>query len=279
MAKKPHRPSLPPKAASHPNRGYNDARTHEKKALSGGGSSGGHFVYGWHAVNAALANPERSVTRILASPAAAEKLKLPARRLPNPHIMEPRELDRILGSESVHQGIAAELRPLEPYAIEDIINIDNPKGPIVILDQVSDPHNVGAIMRSAAAYDAIAVVYPKDHSAPETATMAKAASGALDLVKRVQVTNLATAMRELKEAGWWIIGLEGESKTLFSNIKFAAKTVLVLGAEGKGMRRLTADCCDERARLPMGEGMESLNVSNAAAIALYQLYISRKNHG
>ncbi len=264
MAQKKHqRASLPPK------------RNHSNHS-SPGNASGGHWVYGWHAVNAALANPERHILRIIASNTAAERLQLPKRKLPNPHIMEPRELDRILGSESVHQGIAAEVRPLEPYSIEDILAIENPKGPILILDQVSDPHNVGAIMRSAAAYDAIAVVFPKDHSAPETATMAKAASGALDVVKRVQVTNLATAMRELKDAGWWIIGLEGESSKLYSDIKFSAKTVIVLGAEGKGMRRLTADLCDERARLPMGTQMESLNVSNAAAIALYHIYINKR---
>lgn len=274
--KKQDRPSLPSKSAPNPHRGHS-TRAHEKKG-SPAPAGGGYFVYGWHAVNAALANPERAVTRILASPAAAEKLKLPNRRLPNPHIMEARELDRILGHDAVHQGIAAEVKPLEPYSIEDILAIENPKGPILILDQVSDPHNVGAIMRTAAAYDAIAVVFPKDHSAPETATMAKAASGALDLVRRVSVTNLATAMRELKEAGWWIIGLEGESPTLYSNLKFSGKTAIVLGAEGKGMRRLTADLCDERARLPMGSGMESLNVSNAAAIALYHLYLAR-HHG
>ncbi len=228
-------------------------------------------------MQAALANPERIVLRIVASESAAERLQFP-RKLPTPHIMEARELDRMLGADAVHQGIAAEVRPLEPYVLEDIIHLKNPKGPILILDQVSDPHNVGAIMRSAAAYDAVAIIFPKDHSAPETAVMAKAASGALDLVKRVQVTNLATAMRELKDAGWWIIGLEGEATTLLPNIKPGAKTVLVLGAEGKGMRRLTAENCDERARLPMGTQMESLNVSNAAAIALYQLYMSKQTH-
>lgn len=264
--KKPHRQSLPPK----------QLRAQSTFTASGGG---GHWVYGWHAVNAALANPERSVLRIIASPSAAERLKLPNRKLPNPHIMEPRELDRLLGADAVHQGIGAEVRALEPYLLDDILHLEHPRGPIVILDQVSDPHNVGAIMRSAAAYDAVAVIIPKDHSAPETATMAKAACGALDIVKRVQVTNLATAMRELKEAGWWIIGLEGESTQLFSDLKFAPKTVLVLGAEGKGMRRLTAESCDDRARLPMGTGMESLNVSNAAAIALYHLYLSRARHG
>lgn len=268
-AKKHSRPPLPPET-SHGRMRYSTGTT----AQAGGG---GHWVYGWHAVKAALANPERVVTRIIASPGAADKLVLPARRLPTPHIMEPREIDRILGSAAVHQGIAALVQALEPYMLEDILNIRNPTGPILILDQVSDPHNVGAILRSAAAYDAIAVIFPKDHSAPETAIMAKAACGALDIVRRVQVTNLAAAMRELKENGWWIIGLEGESDRLLCDMKFSAKTVLVLGAEGKGMRRLTAECCDERARLPMGKHMESLNVSNAAAIALYQLYLSRRS--
>ena len=238
--------------------------------------SGGFWVYGWHAVNAALANPERTVLRIVASEIAAEKLKLP-RNLPTPHVMEGRELDRILGADAVHQGIGAEVKPLEAYDLQDIIHASS--GTLVILDQVSDPHNVGAILRSAAAYDAIAVILPKDHSAPETATMAKAASGALDIIPRITVTNLAAAMRELKEAGWWIIGLEGEAKQELTDLKFAAKTVMVLGAEGKGMRRLTADLCDERVRLPMGSRMDSLNVSNAAAVALYHLYISGKRRG
>lgn len=240
-------------------------------------TSGGIWVYGWHAVNAALANDQRTVLRIVATEANARELQLP-RRLPNPHVMEMREIDRLVGSESVHQGIAAEVRPLEPYVLEDIIHIEQPTGPVVILDQVSDPHNVGAILRSAAAYDAIAVITPKDHSAPETATMAKAASGALDVIPRITVTNLAAAMRELKEAGYWIIGFEGESKTLLTDVKITGKIALVLGAEGKGMRRLTGDLCDERVRLPMGARMESLNVSNAAAVALYHLYVS-KHHG
>lgn len=268
MAKKhPQRQSLPPKRPAGQSH-------HATPSAAGGG--GGHWVYGWHAVNAALANPERVVTRIVASPAAAEKLKLPNRRLPNPHVMDAREIDRVLGADAVHQGIGAMVQPLEPYGIEDILNIADPKGPVVILDQVSDPHNVGAIMRTAAAYDAVAVVFPKDHSAPETAAMAKAACGALDVVRRVQVTNLATAMRELKDAGWWIVGLEGESKRELPELRFGAKTVIVLGAEGKGMRRLTADLCDERVRLPMGSRMESLNVSNAAAVALYHLYVQRR---
>lgn len=267
MAKKhPHRQSLPPKAP----RGQS---THA--ALPQGT---GHWVYGAHAVAAALSNPERIVLRIVAGPQAAEKLKLPNRKLPTPHIMEMREIDRIVGTEAVHQGIAALVQPLEAYDLSDVLGIERPRGPVVILDQVSDPHNVGAIMRSAAAYDAVAVIVPKDHSAPETAVMAKAACGALDIVKRVVVTNLANAMRELKDAGWWIIGLEGEATKELSDIQLGAKTVIVLGAEGKGMRRLTGDLCDERVRLPMGRGMESLNVSNAAAITLYHCFVSRR-HG
>lgn len=278
MAKKhkpsPNRTSLPRKEevvrAKH---GHAPQQRHPAQA------GGGHYVYGWHAVNAALANDQRTVLRIIATEANARELDLSKRRLPTPHIMDSREIDRIVGSEAVHQGIAAEVRPLEPYVLEDIINIENPAGPVVILDQVSDPHNVGAIMRTAAAYDAIAVITPKDHSAPETATMAKAASGALDVVPRVVVTNLATAMRELKDAGYWIIGFEGESKKLLTDIKLTGKIALVMGAEGKGMRRLTGDLCDERVRLPMGERMESLNVSNAAAVALYHLYISKHHAG
>ena len=266
MAKKPRPPLL-----AHPH--SNHARS---KPAPNDGS--GAWVYGWHAVNAALANPERIVTRILVSEAGSGRLKLP-RPLPSPHVVEARELDRVLGADAVHQGIAARVLPLEPLVLEDIIHIEHPRGPIIILDQVSDPQNVGAILRSAAAFDAIAVMYPKDHSAAETPAMAKAACGGMDMVPRIQVTNLASAMRELQQAGWWIIGLEGESQTLLSDVKVGAKTVLVLGAEGKGMRRLTAECCDERVRLPMGTRMESLNVSNAAAVALYHLYISKVSHG
>lgn len=271
-----HRTHLPKAGEKHAPRRQDRSpsksdRPHPKSDRAHSQASGGFWVYGWHAVNAALNNPERTVLRIVASAIAAEKLKLP-RRLPNPQVLDGRELDRILGADAVHQGIGAEVKPLEPYVLEDIIDRDS--GTILVLDQVSDPHNVGAILRSAAAYDAVAVMLPKDHSAPETATMAKTASGALDVIPRVVVTNLANAMRELKEAGWWIIGLEGEAKKQLTDVKFSPKTVLVLGAEGKGMRRLTADMCDERVRLPMGSKMESLNVSNAAAVALYHLYIS-----
>ena len=260
---KKHRQSLPKPERQH--------RPHH--APKGDSSGNSIWLYGWHAVEAALANPERLVKRLITSPIAREKLKLPNRNIPAPEIMEPRAMDHLLGSDAVHQGIAALVQPLPIYVLEDVLY---KSGVLVILDQVSDPHNVGAILRSAAAFDAIGVITPKDNSAPETATMAKSASGALDIVPRVTVTNLASAMRELKAEGWWIIGLAGEAASVLTDIKIGEKTVLVLGAEGKGMRRLTAEHCDELARLPISPRMESLNVSNAAVLALYHCAVSGK---
>ena len=235
-------------------------------------TSGSYWIYGWHAVNAALANPDRPVRRILVSEAGESRLKLP-RKLPDAQVMPAREMDNLLGRDAVHQGIAALVAPLPGHVLEDVLHAQ--QGVLLILDQVSDPHNVGAILRSAAAFGALAVITPKDHSAPETAVMAKAACGGLDVVPRITVTNLASALRDLKNEGWWVIGLDGEATQNLSAIKPSAKTVLVLGAEGKGMRRLTIESCDELAKLPMDPRMESLNVSNAAAIGLYQLFASR----
>lgn len=237
-------------------------------------TSGSYWIYGWHAVEAALANETRPIRRIVVSEAAASRLKLP-RKLNAPQVLPPREIDQLLGRDAVHQGIAALVAPLPGYVLEDVIHRE--RGTLLVLDQVSDPHNVGAILRSAAAFDALGVITPKDHSAPETAVMAKAACGAVDIVPRITVTNLASALRDLQAEGWWIIGLDGDATQLLSAIKPSAKTVLVLGAEGRGMRRLTAESCDELAKLPMDPRMESLNVSNAAAIALYQLYAG--SHG
>ena len=251
------RQSLPPK-------GRENHRTHGPSP-----AGGGYWIYGRHAVAAALHNKEREVVRIIT---AAEPPELP-RKLPVPEKLDMREIDRLVGENAVHQGIAAQVRPLAGYVLEDVLYLD--KGPLVILDQVSDPHNVGAILRSAAAFDAVAVIVPKDHSASETAVMAKAACGALDIVKLVTVTNLAAAMRDLKENGWWTVGLDGDATQSLTELKLDAKTVLVLGAEGKGMRRLTTESCDFMARLPISKRMESLNVSNAAAIALYTLYTSQ----
>jgi 23S rRNA (guanosine2251-2'-O)-methyltransferase len=248
--------------------------THARHARADRAPTGHYWIYGWHAVNAALANPERDVRRIIASEQSIAKLKLP-RKLPDVQETHGRDIDHILGSDAVHQGIAALVSPLEQFVLEDVLHATS--GTLLILDQVSDPHNVGAIFRSAAAFGAVGIVAPKDHSAPETAVLAKAACGGLDIVPRITVTNLASAIRELKEHNWWVIGLDGEAKTELPKLKPGKKTALVLGAEGKGMRRLTAELCDECVRLPMDARMESLNVSNAAAIALYHFYAG--NHG
>jgi 23S rRNA (guanosine2251-2'-O)-methyltransferase len=270
---------MPPKHRSHlPKSAPRTSREHQpRQNQSKADAGGGYWLHGWHAVAAALANPERVVKRIIVSQNARDRFKAPDRKLPAPEFLEPRAIDNLLGNDAVHQGIGALVQPLSGYVLEDIIH--KPSGVILVLDQVSDPHNVGAILRSAAAFDAVAVLAPKDNSAPETASMAKTASGALDVVPRIAVTNLASTLRDLKEAGWWVIGLAGEATRALHEIKLGAKTVLVLGAEGKGMRRLTGELCDELAKLPISPQMESLNVSNAAAIALYHCALNGGQRG
>lgn len=230
--------------------------------------AGRYWLYGAHAVEAALANPERKVRRILSLRDTAFHYPLESHH-PRPEIMEQKEMVLLLGPDSVHQGIAIEVEPLEQPFLEEVIRGDRP---LIILDQVTDPHNVGAILRSAAAFDAAAVILPKDHSPAETAVMAKSASGALDIVPLVTVTNLAASLREIQEAGYWVAGLTGNASTSFADAKLGTRTCLVMGAEGKGMRRLTEESCDILVKLPISARMESLNVSNAAAIALFCLY-------
>lgn len=245
----------------HGKRGQRGTAKHTERA-------GRYWLYGAHAVAAALSNPERKIKRILSLRDAAFAYPLESYH-PRPEILEQKELVLLLGPEAVHQGVAVEVEPLEQPFLDEVIRGDRP---LLVLDQVTDPHNVGAILRSAAAFDAGAVIVPKDHSAPETAVMAKSASGALDIVPLVTVTNLATALREIQEAGYWVAGLSGHASMTVSEAKLHRKTCLVLGAEGKGMRRLTEESCDVLVKLPMSERMESLNVSNAAAIALFCLY-------
>lgn len=231
-------------------------------------SSKTYWLYGIHAVEAALLNPERTIRRIIAVRDLHADIPHDP-RYPKPEILEYREIELMMGPGAVHQGIACEVEPLEHAHLDEVIRGDKP---LILLDQVTDPHNVGAILRSAAAFDAAAVIMTKDHSPSETAVMAKAASGALDLVPLVTVVNLAAAIREIQEAGYWTVGLTGEAKQTITEAKLSRKTALVLGAEGHGMRRLTAESCDILAKLPISERMESLNVSNAAAVALYTLY-------
>ncbi|MBI3444538.1 MAG: 23S rRNA (guanosine(2251)-2'-O)-methyltransferase RlmB [Magnetospirillum sp.] len=236
----------------------------------GGGGGSSIWLYGLHAVNAALANPDRQFRRLVATNEAAKSL--PASKMAVEHL-DRTDIDRLLPAGAVHQGVALLVEPLPATTIEDVIRTADmaERAMILVLDQVTDPHNVGAILRSAAAFGAMAVVAPDRHAPDETGTLAKAASGALERMPLVRVTNVVRALEDLKKAGFWIAGLTADSPKTLAEAGLSGKVVLVLGAEGEGMRRLTREHCDHLVRLPMTGEMESLNVSNAAAIALYEM--------
>lgn len=230
-------------------------------------------LYGRHAVTAALANPNRIIRKIWGVRDVINALELPP-VLPIV-FADGADLGRMVPSDAPHQGIVAEVEPLEDVWLGDILEEgaqDEPgkARPILVLDQVTDPHNVGAIFRSAAAFDALAIVTQDRHAPPESGVLARAASGALEIMPWVRVVNLARALDEIAEAGYWRIGLDGEAtETLDTALKGVDKVALVLGAEGDGLRHNSIAHCDMIARLPISPRMESLNVSNAAAIALY----------
>ncbi|KQS02109.1 RNA methyltransferase [Sphingomonas sp. Leaf357] len=225
--------------------------------------------WGRHAVIAALANPERVVRKIWATREAMAALDIP----PVVPIVfaDVADLGRMVPGDAPHQGLVAEVDPLEDIWLGDLLQQGaDDNRPLLVLDQVTDPHNVGAILRSAAAFDALGIITPDRHAPPESGTIARSASGALEVVPWVRVVNLARALDEIAEAGYWRVGLAGEAtQTLDKAIGQQARIALVLGAEGEGMRHNTAQHCDELAKLPISHKVESLNVSNAAAIALY----------
>jgi len=235
---------------------------------SGRGSAGAVRLWGHHAVEAALKNPERKHRKLWATRDAVANLdgELPA-DFPV-EWADPADLARLVARDAPHQGLVLDCEPLEELFLDEVLTGD-PARPVVVLDQVTDPHNVGAILRSAAAFDACAVVTQDRHAPPESGTLAKSASGALEVVPWVRVVNLARALDEIGEAGYWRIGLDGEGPVTLGEALPAGPVALVLGAEGDGMRHNVVQHCDALARLPISAAMESLNVSNAAAIALY----------
>ena len=248
---------------------------------------GADWLYGRHAVAAALANPQRRWRRLaVLSGQEAEAAALVAasraerRGLADPiAVLDRAALETLLPEDAVHQGWALQVEPLDPADLDDILRAvsviqgaaTERRALIVMLDQVSDPHNVGAVLRSAAAFGAAALIV-SEHGMPQAdATLGKAASGALDLVPLVRVVNLARALDRLKEEGFWSCGLDEDAPVPLSVLDLGERVVLVLGAEGSGLRRLVRERCDFLARLPTRPEMPSLNVSNAAAVALYEL--------
>ena len=236
---------------------------------SGRASSGATRLWGHHAVEAALKNPARQHRKLWATRDAIARLD---GELPEDFTVEYADvidLARLVAKDAPHQGLVLDCEPLDDLHLDEVLH-DGPERPILVLDQVTDPHNVGAILRSAAAFDAAAIVTQDRHAPPESGALAKAASGALETVPWVRVVNLSRALDEMAEAGFWRIGLAGEAEaTLAEALPEAGKVALVLGAEGPGMRSNVGQHCDALVRLPISAAMESLNVSNAAAIALY----------
>ncbi|MGP2492035.1 TrmH family RNA methyltransferase [Mesorhizobium sp. PUT5] len=224
-------------------------------------------LYGLHTVRAALDNPRRRIRRLLATRNAAERLGLPdLSTLPFPaELVEPRDIDRLTGSDAVHQGVLIETEPLAPKRLDALG--DAPL--VLVLDQVTDPHNVGAILRSAVAFGAGALITTARHSPAESGVLAKSASGALEHVDHIEVRNLAEALATLHAAGYQSIGLDSDGPAELEATFSGKKIALVLGAEGKGLRQRTRETVTALARLDMPGAIRSLNVSNAAAVALY----------
>ncbi len=224
------------------------------------------ILYGWHTVTAALTNPQRRIRRLLATENALRRLADEGIDIPvAPEVLRPDALAARLTPDAVHQGLIAEADPLPPPAIEDL----PASGIVLVLDQITDPHNVGAILRTAAAFAVAAVVTTARHSPEATGVLAKSASGALELVPIVIVQNLARALAGLKARGFLTVGLDSAALDDLAAIALQAPLALVLGAEGKGLRQLTGATCDRLARLNLPGAIKSLNVSNAAALALY----------
>lgn len=242
------------------------------------GAPSAHYLYGAHAVNAALLNPKREIKRFLVTEEGFKNVReayddalANGLKVPEPVVLEKEDIERLVPRDSVHQGVVLDCQPLEDVFLIDILNAARENTKLLILDQVTDPHNIGAILRSASAFGAAAVIVQKLHAPDITGTVAKSACGAVEFVPIVREVNLSRAMEQIKEAGFFCFGLDERGKKTLSQEKPTGKVALVLGAEGDGLRRLVADNCDVLVKLPTFGEISSLNVSNAAAVALYEL--------
>lgn len=250
-------------------RSYPSARNAGRKPVAKeGGKTRSQWLYGRHAVLAALANPERHITRLVF---AGDPPAVPEGRDLEPESLSRDDISDLLPQGAVHQGIAAQADPLTQLSVEEVCDQadDAVAALVLVLDQVTDPHNVGAVLRSAAVFGALAVII-QDRNAPETTgVLAKAASGALESVPLVRAVNIVRALDTLKGAGFWCLGLDSDAPVTIDTVPHSEKRVVVLGSEGAGLRRLTREACDQLARIDGGGTLSSLNVSNAAAVALY----------
>ncbi|MGN6058568.1 MAG: 23S rRNA (guanosine(2251)-2'-O)-methyltransferase RlmB [Sphingomicrobium sp.] len=238
-----------------------------KKSHQSHGSPHRPRLWGRHAVAAALDNPDRRVLKAWATREAAGFMQFPNDVAVT--LADAADLGRLVPHDAPHQGVVIEVEPLEDAWLDELLTGAPEKAVLLVLDQVTDPHNVGAILRSAAAFGAIGIVTQDRHSPPESGVVAKAASGALERLPWARVVNLARALEEIGDAGFWRIGLTGDAETELKDALGPDRVALVLGAEGSGLRPNTREHCDALARLPISDMVESLNVSNAAAVALY----------
>lgn len=227
-----------------------------------------YWIYGTHAVLSALENPKRKIHKVLINKGL--EIKIPIKNLPL-EMVDKTKIENLFPFGTVHQGIAALVSPLEDYFLDEILREAKEDSLIIILDQVSDPHNIGAIIRSALAFKALCLIMQDKNAPDETATMVKSSAGAIEKMPIVRVKNLSQSIKEIQENGFWVIGLDGNAKEMLHKMNLKGKTALVLGSEGSGIRRLVGENCDCLAKLPISDNIESLNVSTAAAIAMYEV--------
>ncbi|MBV9540467.1 MAG: 23S rRNA (guanosine(2251)-2'-O)-methyltransferase RlmB [Alphaproteobacteria bacterium] len=231
----------------------------------------GLWLYGHHAVRAALANPKRFVKRAVLTERAAEEIGAKLLGRVRHETTDMNGVSKILPEGAVHQGVALLVEPLPRRSLEAVLDETTGKRRVVlVMDQITDPHNAGAILRTAAAFGVTAVVVQDRHSPPESGVLAKAASGALDIVPLIYEVNIARALEDLGKREFWRIALAGDAESSLSDAMHKSDLALVVGSEGEGVRRLVRERCDVSAYIPINSAMESLNVSNAAAIALYE---------
>ncbi|MBQ2811536.1 MAG: 23S rRNA (guanosine(2251)-2'-O)-methyltransferase RlmB [Alphaproteobacteria bacterium] len=243
--------------------------THQNKQNT---NSKGLILYGRHAVMSAIQNPQRKIQKLVCTSENAIELK---KKYPNLNLVvaDKKDIDKLLPPEAVHQGYALYCSELESLSIEELCQItaEDKKCNVLILDQVTDPQNIGAIIRSCAAFGTKALIVQDKNSPTESGAMAKAAAGTMEFLPVVRVTNLARAIETLKKNGFWVVGMDGYAKDNVDKIDKNAKLAVIMGSEGSGMRRLIEESCDITVRLPINEKVESLNVSTAAAVVLYEL--------